>query len=83
MLSDPLGRSFVVARQVSETERHDEMTGYAMELLGTERLQALRHEAAGDRLVRQAAAKRQLARPLRATLVLAVARRFTHVGAAA
>lgn len=32
------------------------MTGYAMELLGTERLRELRREAIGDRLIRAAAA---------------------------
>jgi len=59
------------------------MTGYAMELLGTERLQELRHEAAGDRLVRPAAAKHVSARAWRARLTLAVVRRFAHVGGAA
>jgi hypothetical protein len=59
------------------------MTGYAMELLGTERLRELRHEATGDRLVRMAAAKLELARPWRARRTLAVFRRFTHVGGAA
>jgi hypothetical protein len=59
------------------------MTGYAMELLGTERLRELRHEATGDRLIRSAAVARRPARPWRARLTLAVVRRFTRVGGAA
>ena len=59
------------------------MTGYAMELLGRERLQELRHEAAGDRLVRPSRAKHEPARSWRARLTLAAVRRLAHVGGAA
>ncbi len=59
------------------------MTGYAMELLGTERLQELRHEADGGRLMKTTAVERQPARPWRARLTLAVVRRLKRVGAAA
>lgn len=59
------------------------MTGYAMERLGTERLQELRREATVDRLVRLAAAKHEPARPWGARLALAVVRRFAHAGGAA
>lgn len=55
------------------------MTSYSMELLGKQRLQDLRHEAAGDRLIRTAAVKREPARPWRGRLTFAVVRRLARV----
>lgn len=59
------------------------MTGYAMEMLGAERLRDLRHEATGHRLIRAAAVEREPARPWRVRITVAVVRRFTRVGGAA